>query len=144
MTVLTRAIARFLLAPTWVIALAMLVKGYADVGDGFSAGVIAALAILLQYLAFGPEVARTMPPARYVRPLAATGLLLALAVVFAPVLAGDPPMTHWPPPDEHVTHIGSVELITAALFDVGVFLIVLGFCIAAIDLLARSAGGDEG
>ena len=37
----TRHVARLMLAPVLMIALAVLVKGYADVGDGFAAGVIA-------------------------------------------------------------------------------------------------------
>ena len=44
----TRVVARMLLAPILVVALAILVKGFVDVGDGFSAGVVAALGILLQ------------------------------------------------------------------------------------------------
>ena len=52
-TALTRMVARLLLAPVLVVAVAVLIKGYADVGDGFAAGVIAALGVLLQYLAFG-------------------------------------------------------------------------------------------
>ncbi|MER3484611.1 MAG: hypothetical protein C4345_00180, partial [Chloroflexota bacterium] len=38
----------------------------------------------------------------------------------------------------HVVHLGSLELITAVLFDVGVFLLVLGFATGVIDLIARS------
>jgi multicomponent Na+:H+ antiporter subunit B len=37
-TVLTRAVSRLLLAPVLMVAAAVLIKGYADVGDGFAAG----------------------------------------------------------------------------------------------------------
>jgi multicomponent Na+:H+ antiporter subunit C len=61
-TTLTRMVARGLLAPILVVAAAILVKGYADVGDGFAAGVVAALGVLLQILAFGrEEVAAALP-----------------------------------------------------------------------------------
>jgi multisubunit Na+/H+ antiporter MnhB subunit len=63
-TVLTRSAARMLLIPTILIALATMFKGYADTGDGFSAGVIAALAIALQGVAFGAEEFERLPLVR--------------------------------------------------------------------------------
>ena len=86
-TALTRMVARLLLAPVLVVAVAVLVKGYADVGDGFAAGVIAALGVLLQYLAFGRAAVERALPVRRAAQLAIGGLLAALAVVFVPVLA---------------------------------------------------------
>jgi multisubunit Na+/H+ antiporter MnhB subunit len=121
-----------------MVAFGVLIKGYADTGDGFSAGVIAGLAVLLQYLAFGPEASGRLLPARFARELAGLGLLIALVVTFLPALTGDPVMTHRPGPGERVVHIGSLELLTAVAFDVGVFLLVLGFVVGAIDLVARS------
>jgi multisubunit Na+/H+ antiporter MnhB subunit len=143
MTVLTRTVARLLLAPAWMVAFGVLIKGYADTGDGFSAGVIAGLAVLLQYLAFGPAISGKLLPARYARELAAAGLLIALIVTFLPVLYGDSVMTHRPGPGKHVTHLGSLELLTAVAFDIGVFLLVLGFVVGAIDLIARSRPPEE-
>ena len=135
-TVLTRAIARLLFVPILIVALATLVKGYADTGDGFTAGVIAALAVLIQYVAFGErEVARTLP-VRHAPTVAFAGLALALAVAFAPILRGEPIMTHAPAPGASVVHLGTVELITAVVFDVGVFLLVVGVAITIIDALA--------
>lgn len=138
MTVMARHIARLLLAPIWMVALAILVKGYADTGDGFSAGVVAALGVLLQYLALGSRQAMELVPVRYARELALAGLLIALVVTFLPVVRGQPVMTHVPTTGEHVVHLGSLELLTAVLFDVGVFLLVLGFATGVIDLIARS------
>ena len=97
-TVLTRAVARLMLAPTLVLAVAVLVKGYADVGDGFSAGVIAAVAILIQYLAFGRAEAERALPLSLIPPAAFAGLLAALAIALWPALRGDPILTHLPPP----------------------------------------------
>jgi multisubunit Na+/H+ antiporter MnhB subunit len=57
-TVLTRMVARLLLVPVLMVTTAILIKGYVDVGDGFAAGVIAALGVLLQYLAFGRAAVR--------------------------------------------------------------------------------------
>ena len=131
-TVLTRAVARLLLAPVLMVAAAILVKGYADVGDGFAAGVVAALGVLLQYLAFGRAAVERALPVRRAAQLAVGGLLLALAVAFLPALRGGAPLRHAPAPGAHVAKLGSVELIGAVAFDVGVFALVLGMAVATI------------
>jgi multisubunit Na+/H+ antiporter MnhB subunit len=127
-----------LLAPALMVAAAILVKGYADVGDGFSAGVIVALAIALRYITLGAERAeRTLPILSRAPAVAVAGLLVALAVGFGGIVAGDPPFTHRPGPGEHVIHIGTLELITAMAFDVGVFLLVVGSLSMLVHHLAR-------
>lgn len=135
-TVLTRAVARMLLAPVVMVALAILVKGYVDVGDGFAAGIVAALGMLLQYVAFGRAAVERALPVRHAPRLAVAGLLIALAVAFVPFLLGGAPLEHAPAPGAAVTTIGTIELITAVLFDVGVFALVVGVCVAVISYLA--------
>mgnify|MGYP003289708983 CR=1 FL=1 len=54
-----------------------------------------------------------------------------------PVLRGEPILTHSPPPDAPVLHFGTLEVMTAFVFDVGVFLLVLGFAVTTMSLLAR-------
>ena len=142
-SVLTQALARLLLAPILVVAVAVLVKGYADVGDGFAAGVIAALGILLQYMAFGRAEAERLLPIRLVPVGAFAGLLGALAVAFWPVLRGGGLLEHLPPAGASVTHLGTLELVTAVLFDLAVFLLVLGAVVGILHSLARAAEGDE-
>lgn len=136
---MTRMVSRLLLAPALMVALATLIKGYVDAGDGFAAGVIAALAIGLQYVAFGSEEIERTLPVRFAPAAAALGLLLALAVTFIPVLFGKPLLTHYPPPGAEVIHFGTLEILTAVLFDIGVFLLVLGFAVETIRLLIRIA-----
>jgi multisubunit Na+/H+ antiporter MnhB subunit len=139
-TILIRLVARLLLAPTIVVALAVLFKGYADTGDGFNAGVIAATGVLLQYVAFGYREASRLLPVRHARAAGILGgLLLSYAVAFAPVLRGHPIFTHFPRPGEEVIHLGTLEILTAVAFDVGVFLLVFGFVVGTIDIIARAA-----
>ncbi|CAN5375391.1 hypothetical protein BH09CHL1_BH09CHL1_25290 [soil metagenome] len=138
MSVMTQAIARLLLPSCLMVAAAVLVKGYADTGDGFSAAIIASLGVLLQYVAFGRSATAKLIMVRYASRLSMFGLLIALAVAIVPLFFGDPVMTHYPRAGEHARHIGSLELITPVLFDVGVFLLVLGFAIGAIDLIAQT------
>ena len=122
-----RVVARLLPGPSLIFAAALIVKGYAEVGDGFAAGVIVALAIALIYVALGAEGAETaLPILRHAQKLAVGGLLLALTSGFFPLVTGDPPVTHHPRPGDHVTKIGTLELFTPLLFDIGVFLLVVG------------------
>jgi multicomponent Na+:H+ antiporter subunit B len=138
-TVLTRTVARFLLLPILMVAIATVMKGYSQTGDGFSGGVIAATAILLQYLAFGRRAVRhVLPPA--VAPAAVLfGLLLALLVAFVPMLLGAPVLTHVPPPGQAVVTLGSLALHTAVLFDVAIFCLVFGFVTGVLDRFGAAA-----
>lgn len=133
-----QAAARILLLPGWVIAIAIMLKGYVDIGDGFSAGVIAALVMLLQGLAFGSDELDRMPASRYAPVISFLGLGLVLVVAFAPLLFGKPMFTHWPPINEKAYHFGALEFITPVLFDVGVFMIVYGFSVGALNAVART------
>ena len=140
--VVVEVVAPRLLAPALMVAAAILVKGYGDVGDGFSAGVIVGVAIALRYVALGRERAeRTLPVLARAPQAAAAGLLIALAVGFFPVALGDPPFTHLPAPGEHVVKIGTLELITAVAFDVGLFLLVTSSLVVLVHQLSHL--GDE-
>jgi multicomponent Na+:H+ antiporter subunit B len=137
-SIVLEVIAPRLLGPAVMVAVAIIVKGYADVGDGFSAGVIVALAIALRYITLGTERAeRSLPILRHAPVVAVSGLLIALAVGFLPVAAGDPPFTHRPGPGAGVVHLGKLELISAVAFDVGVFLLVCGALVIVVHHLAR-------
>lgn len=130
--------ARVLLVPGWIVALAILLKGYADVGDGFAAGVIAALIMTLQALAFGPDEFKTLPTTSIARLLAILGLFIALCIAFVPVLFGQPIFTHYPLAGRQAVHFGALEFLTAQLFDIAVFLVVYGFCLGTMVALADS------
>lgn len=134
---LAQDIARLLLAPTLMFALAVLVKGYADTGDGFAAGVIAGLGVLLQYVALGAaEAEARLAWVRYAARIALVGLAVVLAVAAWPLFRGKALLTHGPAPGADVIHLGSLELVTAVAFDVGVFLLVFGVVVAALRSIA--------
>lgn len=136
-TILTQTIAKALFLPSMMVAFGVMIKGYVATGDGFAAGVIAALAVLLQVVVFGIDEAERQFPLRAAPVVAFAGLGLGLVVAFIPVFLGRPIMTHYPPPGDAVIHLGTVELLTAVLFDVGVFLLVFGFAVSAISIIAR-------
>ena len=135
---MTQRIARLLFAPTLMVAFAVLIKGYVGGGDGFAAGIIAGVAFVMQFVAFGERTVRRSLHTRYAPVVAMCGLALALACTFLPVLRGLPVLTHWPPADAKVMHFGTVEILTAVAFDVGVFLLVVGFTVTALSLVSRA------
>lgn len=137
---LTQAVARLVLLPGIVVAVAVLVKGYSDTGDGFAAGVIAALTILIQYAAFGSRaIEQRVPAVRWFPAVAVAGLGLALGVAFVPAAGGGTLLTHAPGAGVEPVRLGTLELVTAVLFDLGVFLVVVGTILGAVSALARAA-----
>jgi multisubunit Na+/H+ antiporter MnhB subunit len=141
---IVEVVATRLLGPAVMVAAAILVKGYTDVGDGFSAGVIVALALALRYIVLGPVRAeRGLPILRRAPAVAAAGLMVALAFGFAPVAFGDSPFTHYPPPGAPVIEIGTLELITAVGFDLGLFFLVVGALVTLLHQLAHLLAGAE-
>jgi multisubunit Na+/H+ antiporter MnhB subunit len=140
---MTQVVCHLLFAPTLMVAFATLIKGYAQTGDGFAAGIIASLAFAMQFVAFGERTVRRRLHTRFAPPVAMVGLGLALAVTFVPVLLGRPILTHAPLPGTPVIHLGTLELLTAVVFDVGVFLLVAGFSVTALTLLARAEARSE-
>ena len=139
---MTELVCRLLFAPTLMVAFATLVKGYGEAGDGFAAGVIAGLAFLMQFVAFGERHVRRALHTQYAPAVAVIGLAVALGVTFFPLLFGLPVLTHWPPPGAPVIHFGRVEAITGFVFDVGVFMLVLGFAVTGLTLVARAESRD--
>ena len=66
------------------------------------------------------------------------GLLIALLTAFVPAIRGQALFTHQPLPGEDVVHFGTLELITAVAFDIGVFLIVFGFGVGVLASIVRA------
>lgn len=133
MSPIVDVVAPRLLAPAVMLAFALIVKGYTDVGEGFSAGVIVALAVSLRYVALGRGRAdRSLRSVRGAHIVAASGLVIALAFGFFGIVVGYPPFTHLPLPGQSVVTIGTLELTTAVGFDVGLFLLVAGSLVVLI------------
>jgi multisubunit Na+/H+ antiporter MnhB subunit len=91
-------------------------------------------------MALPPAVERYLP-IRFAPRLATAGLVLTLIVAFVPVAFGRPVLTHAPSGDTSVIYLGTIELITAVAFDIGVFFLVFGFAVTSIGLISRTENG---
>ncbi|HEV2062817.1 MAG TPA: MnhB domain-containing protein, partial [Solirubrobacteraceae bacterium] len=139
-SLLVRAVARLMGPALFVVSIAVLVKGYTQPGDGFSAGAIAALGLLLRYIVFGREEVEQRIPITVVVPGAMLALLGALAIAAVGPALGDPLFTHYPPAGADVVAVGTLELTTAVAFDVALYLAILG---AAAGIVHAISAADD-
>ncbi|MEW9856623.1 monovalent cation/H+ antiporter subunit A [Novosphingobium sp. M1R2S20] len=105
-------------------SLYLLIRGHDLPGGGFAAGITMAIALVLQYMAAGT---RSVEERLRVKPLSwmGAGLLLTLFTGLGATLFDSPFLTTWFRYAD-VPLIGKVPLASALLFDLGVFLLVIG------------------
>ena len=140
MSAIVAAVARLVLLPIFMVAAALLVRGATATGDGFSAGVVAASGLLLQYVVFGHrEVGRRTRIAPAGPFLAFGGLAVMLGVVFAGPVRGKPLLTHLPEAGAHVDKLGRLDLHTGVLYDAGIALLVFGVLVGVLEAFAAAA-----
>ncbi|HEV2129918.1 MAG TPA: MnhB domain-containing protein [Longimicrobiaceae bacterium] len=136
-SLILRKVAQAILPVAVLFSAYLFLRGHNEPGGGFIAGLVITAAIVLEALAFGAAWARErLTP--LIRPLFAIGLLMAAISGMAAMLAGDPFLTHyhWKPP---LPGGGYIHLTTALLFDLGVFLVVIGTTSTAIAVFAEEA-----
>jgi multicomponent K+:H+ antiporter subunit A len=117
-------VTRFLLPLALMVAVYLFLRGHNAPGGGFIAGLVAAVALILQYMASG--IAWTQQQWRLAfHPLIAFGVLIAAATGAGSLLLNHPFLTST---FGHVTLpvVGEFELASAMIFDLGVFLTVVG------------------
>jgi multicomponent K+:H+ antiporter subunit A len=115
---------RLLLPLALLVAVFILLRGHNQPGGGFIAGLITAVALIMQYLANGAAWTHQRMASDN-HPLIAWGLAIAAFTGLASWLFGYPFLTStyghldWPV-------VGAFELASAMAFDLGVFLVVVG------------------
>ena len=117
--------ARLLLPLALLVSVFIFLRGHNAPGGGFSAGLITAIALIMQYLTNGVVWTRSRLSVTQTHPLIGAGLLIALLTGMASWLFGYPFLTssfgHFSLP-----LIGEFELASAMIFDLGVYLVVVG------------------
>lgn len=119
------------MVPTLVLfSVFLLITGHDVPGGGFAGGLIASAALLLVYLAFG---ARGLKRALPLDPEALTGFGLAAAILAGIVglIFSDTFLTYTYAAAD-LPLIGEVKLSTLLLFDVGVYVLVIGLVATAV------------
>jgi len=134
-------VGRWLLPAAYLIAAALLLRGYVAVGDGFSAGAMAALGALAREVCTGRKAGA---PRRSLPRIGVAGLLLVLVIALGPLLVGAPPVSHLPRPGAPTVQVGVVELHTAFLFDLGLAILVYAAIRLSIERLLAAADPPGG
>ena len=130
-------IARLLLPLSAVVALHFFLRGHNEPGGGFVAGLIVAIALLMQYLVSGTlwiEARARLRPVRWI----ALGLVFAATTGLGAVALGYPFLT------THTAHftvplLGEVHLPSATFFDLGVFTVVVGATLLILTAIAHQS-----
>ncbi|MDO9165809.1 MAG: monovalent cation/H+ antiporter subunit A [Rhodoferax sp.] len=150
-----RVAARLVLPLALVVTLYIFMRGHNMPGGGFIAGLITAVALVLQYMAMGQPRAEVLLRAdggrRFVRWIG-IGLGIAGLTGAGAFLLGQPFLTsaHGHP---FVPILGELPLATAALFDLGVYITVVGATLLTLSTLgavtretgtARPGQNDKG
>ncbi|RCV56987.1 hypothetical protein DEF23_05365 [Marinitenerispora sediminis] len=140
-SVLLEVVARLLIPAILTFSVFLLVSGHDRPGGGFAGGLVASMAYVLRYVAGGRhELAAGLP----LRPntLLAVGMLLACGTAGAPLLVGAPVL-------DAVQYkftlpvFGEVKLLSALIFETGVFLIVVGLVLSVVAALGARMEAEE-
>lgn len=120
------------------LSLLVLYRGHHLPGGGFIGGLMAASAVALILLGHGLEAARRalrVPPVA----LNIAGLAIGTSAgLFAPLLYGQPYLTGVWLPAFDLPVLGVVHLGTPFLFDIGVYLTVIGFVLLCLFTLVEA------
>lgn len=116
----------------------LLLAGHNAPGGGFIGGLMTASALVLIYLAFDAKTIKKFFVIDFPK-LIGAGLLVAAGMGTITMLLGYPFLTQFFT-YVHVPILGNMELTTAMVFDIGVYLTVVG---TAITIIVTIAGDDE-
>jgi multicomponent Na+:H+ antiporter subunit A len=146
-SIIFEVITRLLFPVMILTSLFFLFSGHNNPGGGFAGGLVAGLALTIRYLAGGRyELDEAAPVDAGV--VLGAGLMTSGFSMLGPVLVGGrigqsfdivinaPYLSYLPTPWGVVTLLGEIHLVTSLIFDIGVYLVVVGVMLD----LARSLG----
>lgn len=111
-------------------------SGHYYAGGGFVGGLITSGAIILLMIAYDMKTVKNLLPINF-RKVLATGLLISISTGLIAVFQGDPFLTHYYGYFD-LPILGETSLHTATLFDLGVYLVVVGVTLTIIQSIGES------
>ncbi|WP_309104394.1 Na+/H+ antiporter subunit A [Microbacterium sp.] len=135
-SIVLEVIVRILFHTIIVVSIFLLFAGHNLPGGGFAGGLVAGMALVMRYIAGGRWELGAAAPTDAGR-LLGWGLILAVGTAVLPLFFGLAPLTSsfW---EWEIPGIGHMEFVTSTIFDVGVYLVVIGL---VLDVL-RSLGAE--
>ncbi|WP_300266322.1 Na+/H+ antiporter subunit A [Microbacterium sp.] len=135
-SIFLEVIVRILFHTIIVVSIYLLFAGHNGPGGGFAGGLVAGMALVMRYIAGGRWELGAAAPTDAGR-LLGTGLILAVGTAVVPLFFELAPLTStfW---EWELPLLGHMEFVTSTIFDVGVYLVVIGL---VLDVL-RSLGAE--
>lgn len=135
-SIMLEVVVRILFHTIIVVSLYLLFAGHNLPGGGFAGGLVAGMALVMRYIAGGRYELGAAAPTDAGR-LLGVGMALAVGSAVVPLLFGAAPLTR-AIFEAQLPVLGDVEFVTTTIFDVGVYLVVIGL---VLDVL-RSLGAE--
>ncbi|MFT4217575.1 MAG: Na+/H+ antiporter subunit A [Micropruina sp.] len=144
-------VTRIMFTVMMVVSLFLLIAGHNAPGGGFAGGLVAGIALMIRYLAAGRRELDDAAPFDAGR-LLGLGLAIAVLSAITPALLGGkifqsydlkiviPGWEHLDTPWGAWTLLGEMHLVSSTVFDVGVYLIVIG---VVLDLTRTLGAGID-
>src|SRR5690606_12149774 len=135
-SIMLEVIVRFLFHTIIVVSLYVLFAGHNLPGGGFAGGLIAGMALVMRYIAGGRYELGAAAPTDAGWFLG-TGMAVSILCAIVPLAFGQAPLTSSFFEIE-LPLLGHLEFVTSTIFDIGVYLVVIGL---VLDVL-RSLGAE--
>ena len=135
-----RTVVRLLFFFINILAIHLLLRGHNLPGGGFIAGLATAISLVLLSMGIGLREMHRVLSVDPVR-IACTGLLIAFLTALAPMIFGYSFLRHFHWHFPQVPFFGELHLGTPLLFDIGVYLVVVGITTKIIFILSKSTEG---
>ncbi|MCC7577283.1 MAG: monovalent cation/H+ antiporter subunit B [Methanomethylovorans sp.] len=134
-TVITRMITRICLPLVILFSISLLLAGHNNPGGGFIGGVMFAAVIALSYVVYGLETIKRSFDQDWGKWFG-FGLVLASVTAFAAIPFGH---NFFRSAVEflHIPLVGEIELVSASLFDTGVYFVVIGSLLSILQMVGE-------
>lgn len=140
-SVLLEVVSHLLFPSVLLLSVYLLFAGHYRPGGGFAGGLVAGQAFVLRHLV-GGRADRAFALPVNPRMVAGSGLAVAATAALAPLAFGGEPLSSaklsFPLPP-----IGPVEFASSVFFDLGVYLLVIGFCLMLLAAAARARADTD-
>ncbi|WAJ72449.1 monovalent cation/H+ antiporter subunit A [Catenovulum adriaticum] len=138
---LLATISQTLLPLALLVSAFIFIRGHNMPGGGFIAGLVTATAFILQYIAHGSNWIAERLAINY-RKIIAIGILIACICGFGSLFFGKPFLTSW---FEYfdIPFVGKTELASAMIFDLGVYVTVVGATMMILASLGKLTTNDS-
>lgn len=130
-------IARVIIHILLIFSIFLLLKGHNEPGGGFIAGLMASVSIVLIYVTYNIETVKKIMPIPYPA-MIGLGLFFAAGMGLGGIVLGYPFLTQTFD-YVYIPLVGEIELATALIFDIGVFLTVVGATLLIISSIGEGS-----